>query len=318
MKAVFLDFATYYPEGLNTAALKSSIEDFTFHDYTAPEDIIPRAKDADILLTNKCNISAEVIAACPNLKIILEGATGYNNIDVNAAAERGIPVCNVKGYSTPSVTQHVFALILALNAKIVDYHEDVKAGKWEESRDFCFLDYPIFELEGKTLGIIGYGDLGRSVEAIAKAFGMNVLLADHKGLTETRTGRTPFNDVIAQSDIITLHCPLTPETTNLIGAEELTAMKDSAILINTARGGIVNEADLANALRNGTIGGAGVDVLSQEPPSNGNPLLDPTIPNLIVTPHTAWASREACQRLFDQLVEVIESYKADALINRVA
>lgn len=318
MKAVFLDFATYYPEGLDTAALENSIADFVFHDYTAPEDIIDRAKDADILLTNKCNISAEIIAACPNLKIIIEGATGYNNIDVKAAVARGIPVCNVKGYSTPSVTQHVFALILALNAKIVDYHEDVKRGKWNESRDFCFLDYPIFELEGKTLGIIGYGDLGRNVAHIAKAFGMNILIADHKGLQDIRDGRVPFDDVIRNSDIITLHCPLTPETTDLIGAAELSAMKNAAIVINTARGGIVNEADLAQALTDGIIGGAGVDVLSQEPPRDGNPLLDTTLPNLIVTPHTAWASREACQRLFDQLVEVIEGYKNDALINQVS
>ncbi|MGH1398540.1 MAG: D-2-hydroxyacid dehydrogenase [Alphaproteobacteria bacterium] len=318
MKAVFLDFATYYPEGLDVAALEASVDDFVFHDFTAPEDIIDRVKDAEIILTNKCNITAEVIAACPDLKIIIEGATGYNNIDVDAARDAGIPVCNVKGYSTPSVTQHVFAFILALNTRVTEYHKDVQQGKWETARDFCFLDYPIYELAGKMLGIIGYGDLGRSVEGIAKAFGMEVLLADHKDVQETRTGRTPFADVIARSDVITLHCPLMDNTRDLIAAAELAAMKDNAVLINTARGGIVNEGDLADALRRGVIGGAGVDVLSQEPPRDGNPLLDPDIPNLILTPHTAWASREACQRLFDQLVEVIDGFKSGELMNRVA
>ena len=216
------------------------------------------------------------------------------------------------------MTQHVFALILGLRTRVIDYHEDVKTGKWQESRDFCFLDYPIHELAGQTLGVIGYGDLGRSVEAVAKAFGMNVLIADHKGLDDIRDGRTRFEDVIARSDIITLHCPLTAETTDLITAKELAAMKESAELINTARGGIVNEADLAQALRDGDIAGAGVDVLSKEPPSDGNPLLDPAIPNLIVTPHTAWASREACQRLFDQVADVIKGYRNGSPMNVVS
>jgi glycerate dehydrogenase len=209
-------------------------------------------------------------------------------------------------------------MILALNMRIIDYHEDVKRGKWQESRDFCFLDYPIHELEGRTLGIIGYGDLGRNVEKIARAFGMEVLLADHKGLTDVREGRTPFDEVIEKADVITLHCPLTDKTQDLITMDEMRVMDDNAILINTARGGIVNEADLAQALRDGVIGGAGVDVLSKEPPSDGNPLLDSTIPNLVMSPHTAWASLQARQRMFDQIVEVIQAYRAGSPINVVS
>ena len=318
MKAVFLDFGTYYPEGLNAEPLKNAVDDFTFFDTTDPQDTLARIKGAEIVLTNKVVISREIIAACPNLKIIIAGATGYNHIDVKAAQEHNITVCNVRGYSTPSVTQHVFALILALRTRIHEYDRDVKAGKWQQARDFCFLDYPIHELSGQTLGIIGYGDLGRSVESIANAFDMDVLIADHKGLTDIREGRAPFDDVITKSDIITLHCPLTAETKDLITAKELKMMKPSALVINTARGGIVNESDLAQALKDKTIAGAGVDVLSKEPPNEGNPLLDPEIPNLIVTPHTAWASRQACQRLFDQLVEVIESYKKGTPINVVS
>ncbi len=275
-------------------------------------------QSAEIVLSNKVVIDKDVIAACPDLKLIIAGATGYNNIDAAAAKDAGITVCNVRGYSTPCVTQHVFAFILSLRTRIHEYDRDVKAGRWQQARDFCFLDYPIHELAGQTLGIIGYGNLGAKVKTVAKAFDMDVLIADHKGLSEIREGRTKFEDVITRADIITLHCPLTADTKDLIAAPELKAMKKSALLINTARGGIANESDLAEALKAKEIAGAGVDVLSKEPPNDGNPLLDPSIPNLIVTPHTAWASRQACQRLFDQLVEVIESYKSGNPINVVS
>ncbi len=318
MRGVFLDFGTYYPDGLDIAALEAAIDDFTFYDHTAPEDVAARIAGADIVLTNKVVLDRALIRGAPALKLIIAGATGYNNIDVAAARDAGVGVCNVRGYSTPCVTQHVFMLILALRSHIISYHADVKKGRWEESRDFCFLDYPIHELNGQTMGIIGYGDLGRSVEAVAKAFGMKVLIADRKGADTIREGRTDFDAVIVQSDVITLHCPLTAETTDLIGAAELAAMKNSALLINTARGGIANEAALADAVRNHIIGGAGVDVFSQEPPSDGNPLLDVDSPNLIVTPHVAWASRQACQRLFDQLVEVIEAYEKGEPMNLVS
>lgn len=317
MKAVYLDFSTYYPDGLDVSGLEGAVEDFTFHGYTAPEEVVERIAGAEIVLTNKVVMSAEVIAQAPDLQLIVAGATGYNNIDVAAARTAGITVCNVRGYSTPAVSQHVFMFILALRSQIMAYHGDVKAGRWQESRDFCFLDYPIHELAGQSLGIIGYGDLGRSVEAIAKAFGMEVLIADHKGLSDVRAGRSRFEEVVARADVLSLHCPLTPETCDLIGVEELKVMKSSALLINTARGGIVNEAALAAALKDGEIAGAGVDVLSQEPPRDGNPLLATDIPNLIVTPHVAWASRQACQRLFDQLVEVLQAYQSGAPINVV-
>ncbi|MFK7839530.1 MAG: D-2-hydroxyacid dehydrogenase [Bdellovibrionales bacterium] len=320
MKAVALDFATYYPEGLDSGPLEGSVDAFTFHNFSEPDHVIERIKGYDVILTNKVILTREMIESSSDLKLIVAGATGYNHVDVAAARDAGVTVCNVRGYSTPCVTQHVFALLLALRTRIVDYHEDVKTGRWQESRDFCFLDYPIHELAGQTLGIIGYGDLGRKVETIAKAFDMNVLLSDHKGLSEDnlRTGRKSFEHVLTHSDVITLHCPLTPETTNLIAADELKAMKASAQLINTARGGVVHEADLAQALRDGEIAGAGVDVLSKEPPTDGNPLLDPSIPNLIVTPHTAWASRQACQRLFNQVGDVILAFSQGQQINVVS
>jgi len=319
MKAVFLDFGTYYPEKLDPSGIEDAARDFTFYDRSEPEDVLDRMQGAEIVLSNKVVISREHIAQCPDLKIIIAGATGYNNIDAAAARDNGVTVCNVRGYSTPSVAQHTFTLMLNLRTQILQYHEDVKSARWQECRDFCFLDYPIDELAGQTLGIIGYGDLGRKVEQIARAFDMDVLIADHKGLAETqvRDGRVTFDRVIKEADVITLHCPLTDQTKDLIAMNEMKAMKDNAIIINTARGGIVNEADLAQALRTRVIIGAGVDVLSVEPPSDGNPLLDPSIPNLVMSPHTAWASLQARQRMFDQIVDVIQSYKDGAPINVV-
>jgi len=320
MKAVFLDFDTYYPEKLDASGIKNAVEDFTFFDRTEPDDVIARMKNAEIVLSNKVVISREHIAASPDLKIIIAGATGYNNIDVEAARDHGVIVCNVRGYSTPSVAQHTFTLMLILRTQMFQYYTDVKSQRWQECRDFCFLDYPINELAGQTLGIVGYGDLGRKVEQIARAFDMDVLIADHKGLSaeEVRDGRVTFDCVIKDSDVISLHCPLTDATKDLIAMAEMRAMKEDAIIINTARGGIVNEVDLAQALRDGVIGGAGVDVLSVEPPSDGNPLLDPGIPNLVMSPHTAWASLQARQRMFNQIVEVIQSYKDGAPINVVS
>ena len=320
MKAVFLDFGTYYPENLDASTIENTVEDFTFFDRTEKEDVLERINGADVVLTNKVVLSEDIIAKAPNLKLIIAGATGYNNIDVDAARAHNVMVCNVRGYSTPSVAQHTFTLMLILRTQMLQYHQDVKSSRWQECRDFCFLDYQIDELSGQTLGIIGYGDLGRKVEQIAHAFDMHVLIADHKGLAinEIREGRTSFETVIKDSDVITLHCPLNDKTKNLIAMPEMKTMKDNTILINTARGGIVNESDLAQALRDGIIAGAGVDVLSKEPPTEGNPLLDPTIPNLVMSPHTAWASLQARQRMFDQIVDVIEAYKKDAPINVVS
>ncbi|MCB1529451.1 MAG: 2-hydroxyacid dehydrogenase [Rhodospirillales bacterium] len=309
-KGVGLDFETYRPEELDLTALEGTLERWDIHYHTKPDEIAQRIEGAHVVISNKVVLTREIIENAPDLKLIAVAATGVNNVDLEAAKEAGVTVCNVTNYATEAVTQHVFALILALATGLTQYNDIVRQGRWQASRTFSILDFPITELAGKTLGIVGHGTLGRGVEAIARAFGMEVLIAERPGAGDIREGRRPFEDVLKQSDILTLHCPLTPETENLITAKELAMMKDSAFLINTARGGVVNEQDLADALRAGTIAGAGVDVLSREPPREGNPLLEPDVPNIIVTPHTAWASREARQRLMDQLAENIAAFKS--------
>ena len=274
-------------------------------------------RDAEVVISNKVVLDRSVLASAPRLRLICVAATGTNNVDLQAAAELGISVCNVTGYATPSVVQHVFALILSLNRHVIEYDAAVRAGAWARSEHFCLLDFPIRELAGRRLGIIGYGTLGKAVAEVAPAFGLEVLIGDHRGAAP-RPGRTEFNELLRRADIITLHCPLTDDTRGLIGAEELAMMKTDALLINAARGGIVDEPALARALRAGEIGGAGVDVLTSEPPSEGNPLLAGDIPNLIVTPHVAWASRESRQRLVDELVENIRSFLNDRPRNLVA
>ncbi|MFB6260688.1 MAG: NAD(P)-dependent oxidoreductase, partial [Thiohalorhabdaceae bacterium] len=239
------------------------------------------------------------IASADRLKLIAIAATGTNNVDLEAARAHGVAVANVVGYATPSVTQHVFGLLLALTTHLPEYREAVRAGRWSESPHFCLLDYSIEELAGRTLGIAGYGELGRKVADVAKAFGMDVRIAQLPGRPE-RPDRTPLAELLPDLDALSLHCPLTDETRGLIGPRELARLPDHALLINTARGGIVDEPALAEALSAGTIGGAGVDVLGQEPPPHHHPLLAADIPNLIVTPHTAWASRQARQRMADE------------------
>ena len=297
-KGVGLDFETYRPEELDLTALEGTLERWDIHYHTKPDEIAQRIEGAHVVISNKVVLTREIIENAPDLKLIAVAATGVNNVDLEAAKEAGVTVCNVTNYATEAVTQHVFALILALATGLTQYNDIVRQGRWQASRTFSILDFPITELAGKTLGIVGHGTLGRGVEAIARAFGMEVLIAERPGAGDIREGRRPFEDVLKQSDILTLHCPLTPETENLITAKELAMMKDSAFLINTARGGVVNEQDLADALRAGTIAGAGVDVLSREPPREGNPLLEPDVPNIIVTPHTAWASSRASSRAF--------------------
>ncbi|MEA3292623.1 MAG: NAD(P)-dependent oxidoreductase, partial [Pseudomonadota bacterium] len=231
--------------------------------------------------------------------------------------EFGITVCNVRDYATPAVVQHTFALMLALTTRLFEYSADVREGAWQRSRTFCLLDYPIRELHGKTLGFVGYGVLGRGVAAVAEAFGMQVRLAQRPG-GPSRAGRIPLAELLPAVDVLSLHCPLTPHTEGLIGAEELRRMKSDALLINTARGAIVNSPALADALREGEIGGAGIDVLDREPPPGDHPLLAPDIPNLIVSPHTAWASREARQRLADQMSENLVAWQRGAPRNVVS
>ncbi|MCP5424132.1 MAG: 2-hydroxyacid dehydrogenase [Gammaproteobacteria bacterium] len=307
MQGVFLDKASLDYGDLDFSGLDKAVSEMRYFPTTAPEQVRERLAGAAVAISNKVMLDAAALEASPDLKLICVAATGTNNVDLAAATRLGITVCNCQAYGTPSVVQHVFSLMLALMTRLPDYHQAVREGRWQQAQQFCFLDYPIRELAGKTLGIVGYGELGRGVAHIAKAFGMTVLVAQRPGHHEQQDGRLPLTALLPQIDVLTLHCPLTPETRGLIGAWELALMKRDALLINAARGGIVDEAALAKALRSGALGGAGVDVLTVEPPAQGNPLLEP-IPNLIVTPHCAWGSQEARQRLLAQLAENIEGY----------
>jgi glycerate dehydrogenase len=308
MLGVFLDKDSLDRGDIEFSALEDNLPNLCYYPNTPPEQVIERIADATVVISNKVKLDAAALAAAAQLKLICVAATGTNNIDLEAAAERGITVCNCQGYGTPSVVQHVFALILTLTTRLCDYRQAVAEGRWQLADQFCLLDYPIQELAGKTLGIIGYGELGRSVARIAKAFEMQILIAQRPGTSEPVEDRISLATLLPQVDIVTLHCPLTPETRGLIGAWELALMRRDALLINTARGGIVDEVALAEALKQGALGGAGVDVLTEEPPVQGNPLLAGDIPNLIVTPHCAWGSREARQRLVAQLAENIQGF----------
>jgi len=316
MNGVMLDRGSLDPGDLNLSCLDAVIDDWTFYEETHPDEVIARLLDAEIVVSNKVVLDAAAIASARNLKLICIAATGTNNVDLDAAARRGITVCNVTGYATPSVVEHVFALILTLTRRLPDWQRAIKNGLWQQATRFCLLDYSMGELNGKTLGIIGYGELGRAVAHVAQAFGMQVLIAERPG-GGPHSGRLPLQDLLPQVDVLTLHVPLADNTRNLIGAEQLALMKPRAILINTARGGIVDEAALAAALHAGELGGAGVDVLTTEPPINGNVLLDESIANLIITPHVAWASREARQRLVDEVVENIRAFLGGKPRNRV-
>ncbi len=290
------------------------------HEATAQHEVAERLADATIAIVNKRRLSAAIIAGLPALQMVAIAATGYNNVDLDACRARGIVVSNVRGYARETVPEHVFALLLALARQIGPFHRSVAAGRWQKSEQFCYFDYPIRDLAGQTLGLLGSGTLGQGVARIAAAFGMRVVLGEHKGAAACRDGYLPFERLIREADVISLHCPLTDTTRHLIGAPELAAMKPTAILINTARGGLVDEAALADALRARQIGGAGFDVLTEEPPVT-NPLLAPDLldaGNFILTPHVAWSSREAMQTLADQLIDNIEAFVAGAAVNRVA
>ncbi|MBI5039842.1 MAG: 2-hydroxyacid dehydrogenase [Gammaproteobacteria bacterium] len=312
---VFLDLDTLHPQDLDLTALRATLPRWDMHDFTAPADGARRLQDVAVAITNKFVIDAALLARTPQLKLICVAATGTNNVDLAAAAEHGITVCNVTGYATASVVEHVFALMLALQRRLTEQQHAAHT-LWAHQRGFCVLDYPTTELHGKTLGIVGYGELGRAVAAVGSAFGMQVLIAQRPG-GDDREGRVPLDDMLRRADVLSLHCPLTNTTRGLIGARELTLMKPSALLINTARGGLVDEAPLMHALQQNRIGGAGVDVLIEEPPRQSNPLLMHKLPNLIVTPHVAWASREARQRLVDEVTANIRAYLDGTPRNRV-
>lgn len=291
------------------------------HARTAPSQVIERLAGATIAITNKVPIDAASIAALPELKMIAISATWTNNVDLDACREHGIVVSNIRGYAGHTVPEHVMALLLALSRNLVAWRESLQAGGWQRSEQFCLFDHPIRDLHGATLGLIGAGTLGNGVARLAEAFGMRVLRAERKGAVVIRPGYTGFGEVLAVADAISLHCPLTADTQNLIGESELQMMKPSALLINTARGGIVDEAALIRALKAGWIGGAGFDVITVEPPPAGHPMLDPALlalPNFLLTPHVAWSSRPAMQTLADQLIDNIEAFVAGAPKNRVA
>jgi len=316
MKGVLLDMKTIDSSDIDFGPLNNVIPEWQFYDFTAESEVIERIRNADIIVTNKVKINRDHLAQVDSLKLICVAATGTNNVDLDIATQLGIPVANVTNYATPSVVQHVFCLILSLITKLRQYQQAVEENKWQASPFFCLLDYPISELSGKTLGIIGYGVLGKAVANVGKAFGMRVLVAAHKH-AQPSEGRVAFAEVLQHADIISIHCPLTAETENLIDRQELAMMKSSSIIINTARGGIINEEALAVAVKTGQIGGAGIDVLSHEPPVSGNILLDLMIPNLIITPHIAWASVESRQRAINEIALNIDAFLKGEKRNRV-
>ncbi|MEF8753929.1 MAG: D-2-hydroxyacid dehydrogenase [Accumulibacter sp.] len=291
------------------------------HPCTLQTEVGERLAGATIAIVNKLQLDAGLIAALPALRMIAVAATGTNNVDLDACRAHGIVVSNIRGYAVHTVPEHVFALLLALSRNLIAYRQSVAAGRWQQAEQFCFFDHPIRDLHGMTLAIIGSGSLGCGVARLAEAFGMHVLRSERKDAATLRPGYTPFPQVLREADVISLHCPLTSATRHLIGADELQAMKRSALLINTARGGLVDEAALLAALREGRIAGAGFDVLSVEPPAAGNPLLTPellALPNFLLTPHVAWASQPAMQALADQLTANLEAFARGEPQNRVA
>jgi glycerate dehydrogenase len=284
---------------------------------TSAAEVTERLKDATVAISNKVPLTAKRLAPLNNLKMIAVCATGTDNVDLEYCQAHKITVSNIRNYAVHAVPEHVFTLILALRRNLPGYHEDVHNGLWQKAEQFCLYTRPILDLHGSALGIVGHGALGKAVAKLGEAFGMRVLMAEHKGATSVRTGRIAFDVMLAESDVITLHCPLTAETQHLIGAPELKKMRRHVLLINTARGGLVDEAALAVALKEGKIGGAGFDVLTTEPPREGNPLLNLRLPNFILTPHVAWASRNAMQTMADQLIDNIEAFVRGAPQNRV-
>lgn len=290
---------------------------WTEYGATNGADVAERLRGASIAITNKVQISAADIAQLPDLKMVAIAATGTNNVDLDACRARGIVVSNIRNYSVVSVPEHVFALILALRRNLRAYAADVDAGLWQKASQFCLLGHPITDLGGSRLGIVGYGALGKKVALIARAFGMQVYVTSRSKVADPDVTQLPLDELLRTCDVVSLHLPLDDKTRNMIGAAQLASMKGSALLINTARGGLVDEAALAQALSDGVIGGAGFDVLTKEPPEQTNPLLQLRLPNFILTPHVAWASAGAMQTLADMLIDNIEAFERGAALNLV-
>lgn len=311
---VFLDRKSLIAE----MRVPSFTHDWVDFEQTLPEDVVARLQDASIVITNKVKLPGEFLAQTPGVKMIAVAATGTDNVDLGYCREHGIVVSNIRGYAVDTVPEHAFMMMLALRRNLIGWREDVHAGLWQQADQFCLFTRPVNDLHGSTLGLIGYGSLGRGMRKLAEAFGMKVLVAEHKTAATLRDGYTPFDTVLREADVISLHTPLTAETRHMISTREFSLMKPSTLLINTARGNLVDEAALIEALQSGRIGGAGFDVLAVEPPRDGNPLLDLDLPNFILTPHVAWSSREAMQTLADQLVDNIEAFVAGSPRNVVS
>jgi glycerate dehydrogenase len=315
MKAVFLDYDTVSNGDLDTSELAASVGDLTL--YSSDESRTQeRIHDADIVLLNGLKLPREMLYGAPSLKLVALAATGTDNVDLTAAQERGIAVCNVRGYCTASVVQHVWGLILSLTQHVAEYARLATDGTWSKNDALIELRHPIRELKGRTFGIVGWGELGKGVARVADAFGMRVVIANRRG-EKPSPERLDFADLLAAADIVSLHCPLNDSTRHLIGARELALMKPDALLINAARGALVDGSALAAALKAGRLGGAGIDVLPQEPPRDTEPLLDPDIPNLILTPHVAWAAQQARQRCLDEMAANIKDFLRGGRRSRV-
>ena len=304
---VILDEASFTRGDLDLSALLDQLDSWERYAVSSKSEVYERAKDATVIVLNKVEINAALIESLPNLALILLTATGTNHVDLVACRQHNISVCNVTNYGTASVAQHVFGLMLALSTNLRAYADEAASGGWSVNSQLTSLSYPITELEGKTLGIVGYGALAKGVETLALAFGMKILIAQRpKG--KPQPGRLALTELLPKVDVLSLHCPLVPETYHLINAQAFKAMKSSAVLINTARGGVVDNAALADALIEGEIAGAGIDVLEQEPPTVDHPLLQTRVPNLILTPHIAWAAVQARQRLLDKVADNLQNW----------
>ena len=316
MQIIFLDSHTLSLNEDMDFGKFNDIGDYKGYKLVEGDDVVGCCNNAEVIIVNKINITQEIIERLQKIELISVIATGYNNVDITSAKNNNIPVINVPNYAEFSVPQHTFALILNLVTKAYLYNEDVKRGQWEKSPDFGLLKYPTFELAGKKIGIIGFGAIGRGTAQIAEGFKMKVMASDIGDISGSGYKNHILDEVLREADIIAIHIPLNEKTENLIDSKAFNKMKRSAILINTARGGIVNEKDLADALNSGKIAGAGVDVLSKEPPSQGNPLLN-GVKNLIITPHTAWSTREARQRMIDITANNIRSFLDGKIVNMV-
>jgi len=318
MKAVFLDYATVGSDELDISPLLKVLPGLKVFDNTAADEVVERIAGVEVIFANKVRLTRKILDQSDAVRFIGLTATGVDNVDLAAAKEHGVAVCNIKAYCTQSVVEHVFAVLLNLSHSIGRYNQSVRAGNWQKAADFCMLEFPLRELSAMTIGIVGHGELGRGVEKIARQFGMSVLIARRQGQDATAyDDRTDLQDLLQQSDVVSLHCPLTDETRGLIGAAELRLMKPNAILINTARGGLVDSEALVDALSSGEISAAAIDVLPQEPPVDGNPLLDYAGDNLIVTPHIAWATIEARQNAIVESALNVAAFLAGEERNRV-